>query len=72
MIGFGASFGWTVQGRIALAIGRAQDIRGKLMAEQDAGQIHGEAAAVISVAFIVLGIYLWERRRKSTLPVVAS
>ena len=71
MIGFGASFGWTVQGRIALAIGRAQDIRGKLMAEQDAAQIHGEAAAIVSVVIIVIGIYLWERRRR-TQPSVAG
>ena len=65
MIGFGASFGWTVQGRLALAIGRAQDIRGKLMAPQDAAQVHGELAAVVSVAIVVVGIALWERRRRS-------
>ncbi|MEJ7602721.1 MAG: helix-hairpin-helix domain-containing protein [Kofleriaceae bacterium] len=64
MIGFGASFGWTVQGRIALAIGRAQDIRGKLMAEGDAAQVHGELAAIVSIVIVVAGIYLWERRRK--------
>lgn len=66
MIGFGASFGWTVQGRIALAIGRAQHVRGTFLGEQDAAQVHGEAAAVASIAIVGVGIYLWERRRRRT------
>ncbi len=64
MIGFGASFGWTVQGRIALAIGRAQDIRGTFLGAEDAAQVHGEAAALVSIAIVGAGIYLWERRRR--------
>jgi hypothetical protein len=64
MIGFGASFGWTVQGRIALAIARAQDVRGTFMSAHDAGRVHGEIAAIVSVAIIVAGIWLWERRRR--------
>jgi len=64
MIGFGASFGWTVQGRIALAIGRAQDIRGTFLGPRDAAQVHGEAAALVSIAIVGGGIYLWERRRR--------
>jgi hypothetical protein len=63
MIGFGASFGYTVQGRIALAIARAQDIRGKFVSPADAAQIHGELAAIASIAIIVAGIWIWERRR---------
>jgi len=66
MIGFGASFGFTVQGRIALAIGRAQDIRGKFMSDADAAAVHGEAAAVVSAVIVIAGIYFWERRRKRT------
>ena len=66
MIGFGASFGWTVQGRIALAIGRAQDIRGTFMSEGDAAQVHGELAALASIAIVGAGIYLWERRRRAS------
>lgn len=64
MIGFGASFGWTVQGRIALAIGRAQHVRGTFLGAEDAAQIHGEAAALASIAIVGVGIYLWERRRR--------
>ena len=63
MIGFGASFGYTVQGRIALAIARAQDIRGKFVSPHDAARIHGEVAAIVSGAIILAGIWLWERRR---------
>ena len=64
MIGFGASFGFTVQGRIALAIGRAQDIRGKFMDPSEAAQVHGELAALVSVIIIVIGIFGWERYNK--------
>lgn len=65
MVGFGASFGYTVQGRIALAIARAQDIRGTFVSPADAAQIHGEVAAIISGIIIVAGIWIWERRRST-------
>ena len=65
MVGFGASFGYTVQGRIALAIARVQDIRGKFVSPADAAQIHGEVAAIVSAVLIVAGIWIWERRRHS-------
>jgi hypothetical protein len=68
MIGFGASFGYTVQGRIALAIARAQDVRGKFVSPHDAAQIHGELAAIVSAAIIIAGIWLWERRRAGATP----
>jgi len=64
MVGFGASFGFTVQGRIALAIGRAQDIRGTFISRQDASQIQGPLVAVLSAAIIIGGIVLWERRQR--------
>ncbi|MBP9207125.1 MAG: helix-hairpin-helix domain-containing protein [Kofleriaceae bacterium] len=63
MVGFGASFGFTVQGRIALAIGRAQDIRGTFIAKEDAAQIHGPLVAIISAAIIIAGLVVWERRQ---------
>lgn len=64
MIGFGASFGFTVQGRIALAIGRAQDVRGATALPKDAAQIHGPLVALVSAAIIITGIVLWEMREK--------
>jgi hypothetical protein len=64
MIGFGASFGYTVQGRIALAIGRAQDVMGTRLSDADADAINGPWAALVSVAIIVAGIALWEIRAR--------
>jgi len=64
MIGFGASFGYTVQGRLALAVGRVQAIRGDTLEPNVAEQIHGPLVALISVAVIVLGIFWWELARK--------
>jgi hypothetical protein len=64
MIGFGASFGYTVQGRIALAIGRAQDVMGTRLTAAEADQIKGPWAALVSVAIIVAGIVAWELRQR--------
>ena len=64
MIGFGASFGLTVQGRLALAIGRAYDVLGRTVSPADAEQIQGPTVALISIALIALGIFLWERRAR--------
>lgn len=64
MIGFGASFGYTVQGRIALAIGRAIDIMGRDKDHRLADQINGGVVALISVAIVVAVLIIWERRRK--------
>jgi len=64
MVGFGASFGYTVQGRIALAIGRAQDVMGTRLDASDQAQVQGVWAAAASVAIITLGIVIWEMRAK--------
>jgi hypothetical protein len=64
MIGFGASFGYTVQGRIALAIGRAQDVMGTHLDPDDADQVHGPWAALACVVILVIGIAFWEMRAK--------
>jgi DNA uptake protein ComE-like DNA-binding protein len=69
MIGFGAAFGYTVQGRLALAIGRALDVLGRDKDPALAAQIDGGVVAVISIVVIVGGIVAWElllrRRRES-------
>lgn len=64
MIGFGASFGLTVQGRLALAIGRVQDISGSNLTPEKAGQIRGPLVALISLVIIVAGLVLWELNQK--------
>ncbi len=64
MIGFGASFGLTVQGRLSLAIGRAYSVMGRTVNPSDAEQIHGPYVALISLAIIGLGLVGWELRRR--------
>lgn len=64
MIGFGAAFGFTVQGRIALAIGRAMDVLGLDKAPEVAAQIHGPVVALITIAVIVCGLAFWELRSR--------
>lgn len=68
MIGFGASFGLTVQGRLALAIGRAYDVLGKTVSPADAEQISGPTVALISIAIIAAGLVVWERRNRGGRP----
>jgi hypothetical protein len=53
-----------VQGRIALAIGRAQDVMGTRLEPKAAAQVHGPWVALVSVAIIVAGIAFWEIREK--------
>jgi len=66
MIGFGAAFGFTVQGRLSLAIGRALDILGRDKDPMLAAQIDGGLVAIASILLIIGGIVVWElmlRRR---------
>lgn len=64
MMGFGAAFGATVQGRLALAIGRAMDVLGRDKDPIVADQIGGAVAALISVVLIVGFIVAWELKLK--------
>lgn len=66
MIGFGASFGYTVQGRIALAIGRARDVMGNDKEAALAEQIQGSTVALVSISIVVVALVAWEMRRRST------
>ena len=60
MIGFGASFGYTVQGRLALAVGRAMDVLDKDKSPELAAQLHGPIVSVVVIAGIIVGIVVWE------------
>jgi Helix-hairpin-helix motif len=64
MIGFGASFGYTVQGRLALAIGRAMDVLGKDKPADLAARVRGPLVALISMAIIIAGIAFFEMRER--------
>jgi hypothetical protein len=61
MIGFGASFGSTVQGRLALAVGRAMDMLDKDKAPEIAARVHSPVASVVVIIVIIGGIALWEK-----------
>ncbi len=61
MGGFGASFGYTVQGRPALAIGRAMDVLDIGEPEAVREQLKGEWVALLCMILIAAGIVAWER-----------
>ena len=64
MIGFGASFGLTVQGRLSLAIGRAYSVLGRTVNPADAEQIDAPYVSLISLIVIGHGLTVWEIRRR--------
>lgn len=63
MVGFGASFGYTVQGRISLAIGRAMYVLGVTQSEAEAAQLHSKLVAALCVLLIFGTVFFLERRR---------
>lgn len=65
MIGFGASFGLTVQGRLSLAIGRAYAMLGRTVNPADAEQIDAPYVSLISIAVIGIGLVAWEIRART-------
>lgn len=54
MLSFGASFGFTVMGRISLAIGRARELLGTDGTPERAAQVHPELATLVSVVLIAV------------------
>jgi hypothetical protein len=62
MLSFGASFGYTVMGRISLAIGRAQELLGLNRPMEQVQQIHPRVASLVSLAIIVAFLVVWRAR----------
>lgn len=62
MVGFGAAFGYTVQGRISLAIGRAMYCMGLTQSSEEAAQLHSQTVSVICIV-VVFGSIVWLQRR---------
>lgn len=56
MLSFGASFGYTVMGRISLAIGRAQALMGLDRPLPEVAQIHPQVVTVVSLVLVATGI----------------
>ncbi|MEE2785988.1 MAG: hypothetical protein VX589_01530 [Myxococcota bacterium] len=69
MLSFGASFGYTVMGRISLAIGRGQELLGLNRPAVEAAQINPRVATLVSLAIIILGLFVW---RKLAPPATAD
>ncbi|MCO4772586.1 MAG: hypothetical protein KDA24_21315 [Deltaproteobacteria bacterium] len=63
MLSFGASFGYTVMGRISLAIGRAQEMLGLDRLPEQVAQIHPRIATVVSAAIVIAFLVVWRRRQ---------
>jgi hypothetical protein len=64
MLSFGASFGFTVTGRIALAIARADE----LINYDPVRSPHAPWSGIVSVAFVTLGLVGWELWNRSRAP----
>ena len=62
MVSFGASFGFTVMGRISLAIGRGQELLGQSQAPSEVAQIHPQAATLVCGFIIVLYLVIWRKK----------
>jgi hypothetical protein len=62
MLSFGASFGYTVMGRISLAIGRAQEMLGLDRAPEEVAQIHPRVVSVLSFVVVVALLAAWRAR----------
>ena len=61
MLSFGASFGFTVMGRISLAIGRFQEMFGYDKPDAVAAAIQPQTATLVSLIIIVSILVVWQR-----------
>jgi hypothetical protein len=62
MFGFGASFGYTVMGRISLAIGRAQELLGLDRSLEQNAIVHPRIATLASIVLLVGVLAVWKLR----------
>lgn len=66
MVSFGASFGFTVMGRISLAIGRGQELLGLSRPAEEVAQIRPQLATLVCLLVVAATIYFWKRTRGET------
>lgn len=59
MLSFGASFGYTVMGRISLAIGRFQELLGHNLKPEHVDQVYPQTATMVSLAIILAVLAVW-------------
>ena len=65
MLSFGASFGYTVMGRISLAIGRAQEMLGLSRPAIQVEQIHPRIATAVCFVLVVGFLVVWRLRTRT-------
>jgi len=63
MLSFGASFGYTVMGRISLAIGRAQEMLGLDRPPEEVAVIHPKMATLICLVIVIGFLIAWRKRQ---------
>ncbi|MEN0064432.1 MAG: hypothetical protein AAGA48_19955 [Myxococcota bacterium] len=61
MLSFGASFGFTVMGRISLAIGRAQELFGSNLNAAELERVQPLQVTLVSLAIIIVVLVVWQR-----------
>jgi hypothetical protein len=68
MLSFGASFGYTVMGRISLAIGRAQEMRGDGLTPEELAAQNPQLATVVAFVCVVGFLVAWKVRGGGETP----
>jgi len=68
MLSFGASFGYTVMGRISLAIGRVQEMLGLDRPAAEAAAIHPQVASVVSAGVVIAVLVAWRMQQARSAP----
>ncbi len=63
MLSFGASFGYTVMGRISLAIGRAQEMLGLDRPPAQVAEIHPRIASLVGLVLLIGFLIVWRKRQ---------
>ena len=64
MLSFGASFGYTVMGRISLCIGRVQEMLGLDRPPAEAEAIQPQIATLVSLAIIIAILAVWRVQQR--------
>ena len=61
MLSFGASFGFTVMGRLSLAIGRAQELTGLNRSPEQVEQLQPGLVSLICLGLVITFLVVWRR-----------
>ena len=59
MVSFGAHFGYTVMGRISLAIGRASELLGEGLTPDEYAAVQPRLVSAILAVVVIAGLVVW-------------